>query len=247
MNTIQNKFSNLQIAKKEDIEHIKYFVKFYDSKLWCDRLIDGELFMQAAEHHWHTEQTLKKKYQTDGNDTRVFNCMGVNSNRPIYCMYIVYDTDIVRNHITFSDQLLMDFCGQDNDITKISAIIIQAPQFLEKINDALLKQNLFAYSGVVKYDKCKARDEWLLEHNLYNAVCLFKYPIFQHQKEFRVQMRLKCDLVNCEIKGESFENDSEIPKKYAPYKLQIGSIAGISNQFTYNDLIRSGHNYILAL
>lgn len=244
---MQNGLSNLQIVQKEKVHHIKYFIKFYAEKQYCSHLLNGELFMQSASHYWHIEQHQAKKYQADLNDSRVYHCAGVNSNRPIYCMYIIYDTDIRNNQVAFSNQLLMDFCGENDDITKVNAVIMQASEFLQQVDTTLRSKNLFAYSGIVEYDKSDAKDKWLLQNKLWEAICLFKYPIFQHQKEYRIQMHLECSLKRCEVQGIHYKNDSDVPKEYDSYKLKIGAISDIAQYFTYNDLLQNRDSYILNL
>ncbi len=244
-------FHSCQIVEwnQPSIKDIAYFIKFYDCYKFAEDLASGLLYMKAASSFWDDEGTL----QSDPSDTRSCRCIGINSNRPIYCLYTVYRNDCADTKILIKNQVLKDFTH--NYPQNVQMVLLDAQKFLEKFELHLSKNNLTAYAGIVKYNKSDIQDRYLLQIHREYLTFLFKHQKFSHQNEFRIQLNKPCKLEDVPLSdlNPQFQKiylEDHVPfKRYVPHVEEIGNLRenGVAKLFTYSDLVAAKNSYILSL
>ena len=161
----------------ERYEHdVRYLVKFVKEEAWADDLLNGCLFMNAAGFY-----ASKEKGQGDDREGAIANT-GVfrNIDRPIYCMYSVYLSDVIDDGFDVPMQVIEDFGCSDG-----FAVVLRFDEF-DKALRTLETDGYGLKAGLVSYGCVLKKDAPALFGMGQNIPLFIKRPEYQHQKEYRI-------------------------------------------------------------
>ena len=220
---------------------IKYLIKFVSLKEYADNLLNGFLYMNAANYYAERERTSGTRGIGDIREAAISHSKQIQKSPSfyIYCMFAVFDNDIIDDKIKISNEIIKDF-----ECVKGYAVVIEYDKF-KKALDSL--DSKFSYCrGLVDYKTITEKDtiKFLTSNN--NDHLFIKHPAFSHQQEYRIVVEEKAkrkkavkiyDGINCVFLGEyepkCFYIKDEIKQFTKIYSLEK-TIK--DNKFTYLEL-----------
>lgn len=169
---------------------IKYLIKFVSCEEHAQMLIDGEMFMRPASYYHHLETG-----QGDPSEAGVLDGIGIymNSNIPIFCMYCVFDNDIIDGKILISKRVIEDFKCEDGFLVLLEYEEFEKRLLTVKTNGYQLDAGRVGYA----YKKFDGLADMLNDKS--GKSLFIKNPYFSYQKEFRIVIAKSVDMVNNQL------------------------------------------------
>lgn len=222
------------------MSQLRYFIKFVSCEAYANDLMDGKLFMNAAGYFWNLEAgrgDVREAAISDGS------AMYMNADKPIYCMYVVADADVVDGSIMIEGRLIDEFCNHDGWL-----VVIDAQDFLAAIRP-LERDGTIEGKGPVMYRSLHACDrEWFFQTR--SPMNLFvKHPRFAYQREYRLLGRrgLERNLVEWTIDGDVVQmQDPRQPFASVVYQLPE-TIDSFAYKLSTGDLIATEDGYCFSI
>ncbi len=204
---------------------IKYLIKFVSCEEYAQKLINGEMFMRPASYYHKLGVG-----QGDPSEAGVLDglAMYMNLNLPIYCLYCVYDDDILGGNIIISKRIIEDFKCEDGFL-----VLLEYEEFEKRLST--VKTNGYQLdAGRVGY-AYKKFDGLVDMLNDKSGKSLFiKNPYFSYQKEFRIVIAKQVDIID------------NHPSDSVTYSFET-SLKDLAKMIKISDLVFDGDNYILKL
>lgn len=204
---------------------IKYLIKFVGCEEHAQMLIDGEMFMRPASYYHHLETG-----QGDPSEAGVLDGIGIymNSNIPIFCMYCVFDNDIIDGKILISKRVIEDFKCEDGFLVLLEYEEFEKRLSTVKTNGYQLDAGRVGYA----YKKFDGLADMLNDKS--GKSLFIKNPYFSYQKEFRIVIAKQVDIID------------NHPSDSVTYSFET-SLKDLAKIIKISDLVFDGDNYILAL
>lgn len=204
---------------------IKYLINFVSCEEHAQMLIDGEMFMRPASYYHHLETG-----QGDPSEAGVLDGIGIymNSNIPIFCMYCVFDNDIIDGKILISKRVIEDFKCEDGFLVLLEYEEFEKRLSTVKTNGYQLDAGRVGYA----YKKFDGLADMLNDKS--GKSLFIKNPYFSYQKEFRIVIAKQVDIID------------NHPSDSVTYSFET-SLKDLAKIIKISDLVFDGDNYILAL
>lgn len=158
-------------------DDIAYLLKFAPKEAHIDDLINGQLYMNAAEYYHDLPSE-----QGDPLEVSLTYGMGIYANwlLPIYCMFAVRKSDIVDNAVVISKRMIEEFRRADGWIG-----IVRYDRFRRLLKRKIDSGNGISLHASVFYGipaPCLTGEALRgIPHNL-----VIKTPKYAYQKEYRI-------------------------------------------------------------
>lgn len=158
-------------------DDIAYLLKFAPKEAHIDDLINGQLYMNAAEYYHDLPSE-----QGDPLEVSLTYGMGIYANwlLPIYCMFAVRKSDIVDNAVVISKRMIEEFRRADGWIG-----IVRYDRFRRLLKRKIDSGNGISLHASVFYGipaPCLTGEALRgIPHNL-----VIKMPKHAYQKEYRI-------------------------------------------------------------
>lgn len=102
----------------------------------------------------------------------------IGTNRPIYCLYAVYESQVTNNNIIVPIKIINTFDAR-------YIIVIKYDEFLKRLNNKELKTEYQIEYGEVNYRTITLEDSKSFLLGVENPL-FYKNPVFKYQQEFRI-------------------------------------------------------------
>lgn len=204
---------------------IRYLVKFVPELQHAEALVSGILYMRPAKYYQKLEAG-----QGDISEAAVSHDiqMYMNTRLPIYCMYSVFESDIVDRKTLISKDLIRDFKCESG-----YAVVIDY-QFFSQLLSKVKTNGYQLDAGLVNYHELAFEDTNKLIADGSAQNLFIKHPHFAYQQEYRI-------VIYKEV-YKMHENPIESIEYYFDCNLeQVSKIVNISK------LPKSGDDYVLEL
>lgn len=199
---------------------IKYLIKFTSKCEYAQDLMNGKLFMNQADFFHNIENGQGDVREATFSNTSMAY---IGANNPIYCIYIVYNSQIIDNKIAIDNRIIEDFNAK-------YAVIVDYDSFIERLSNKELITNYAISFGPVSYRVLSIDDskEMLLGKK---SALFYKHPYFSYQQEFRITVHegLGCITRKIELDGEIVELLYEYKNKIYFLENNLEGIARIIN------------------
>lgn len=229
------------------VHSVRYLVKFIPEEMYVDSLINtGELFMRPLGCFVDLEKRQSDHVRGDIREGLLLNCIWVNSDRPIYCMYTVFESDVVSDSVLINKRAVQKFLPQEEGYFAI----INYGDFISQLK-ADYFEGYAVYTNIVTYGSLdrETQKQMLMNDNVQAA--FFKQTSYSYQQEFR----LVVDKILPKIMDEEAINENESIGGEDPpidrstcgkYFACIGSLQHCAKKYSKKDLIDyNGTHFIL--
>lgn len=167
---------------------IVYLIKFVAEKEYAEDLLNGKLYMNQAAYY-HSVQENDKNF----SDNKGYNCGQADQfeaamadgrciysgmDRPIYCLYAVYENQIENDVINIDKRIIKDFKPK-------YAVIINFQAFNDKLNSEELDTIFSVGFGEVSY-RYKTLEDTKLMMSGEQSPLFIKSPCYSYQQEYRI-------------------------------------------------------------
>lgn len=182
-------------------DDIAYLLKFAPKEAYIDDLMDGRLYMNAADYYHGLPGE-----QGDPLEASLAYGMGIYANwlLPIYCMFMVREGDIVDNAVVISMRMIDEFRCADGWIG-----IVRYDRFEQLLNLKFDSGNGISLHSPVFYGApAPSVTDEVFQGIPLNLV--IKTPKYAYQREYRiigsqpVEWRLKANENNPGCKNEEY-------------------------------------------
>ena len=223
------------------MKNVKYSIKFVKKKEHADLLYDGTLYMNAANYYAELERISGTRGIGDIREAAISYSKQIQKcpSLYIYCMFAVFDNNIIDNKIKISNEIIKNF-----ECIKGYAVVIEYDKF-EKALDKL--DSKYSYCrGLVDYKTITEKDtiKFLTSNN--NDHLFIKHPVFTPQQEYRIVVEENAkrekiekiyDGINCVFLGEYKPKCFKIMEGLKEFtKIYSLETTIKDNEFTYLEL-----------
>lgn len=199
---------------------IKYLIKFTSKYEYAQDFMNGKLFMNQADFFHNIENGQGDVREAAFSNTSMAY---IGANNPIYCIYIVYNSQIIDNKIAIDNRIIEDFNAK-------YAVIVDHDYFVERLSNKELKTNYTVSFGPVIYRVLNLEDskEILLGKE---SALFYKHPYFSYQQEFRITVCQSLGYITrkIELDGKIVEAIDEYKNEIYYLKNNLNGIARIIN------------------
>lgn len=228
-------------------KEIMFLIKFIPEERYVNSLIDhGELFMRSLGYFAELEKHDNDKTRGDIREGLLLDCVRVCANRPIYCMYSVFNYNLIPEGILINKRAVQEFFPDGRGYFAI----IKYEDFITKLNS----EHFDGYGATADLVNYGAID-WKVQQHLLTTdpqrAAFVKSSDYSYQNEFRLIVSKKLPTIKDEkaiedykaIHGVNFPHDFH---KYSDYVARIGSLQSCAKKHSINDLFEyNDENFIL--
>ncbi|MDD3645658.1 MAG: hypothetical protein PHR19_09050 [Bacteroidales bacterium] len=224
---------------------IEFLVKFIPEEKYLDNLINhGELFLRPLGYYSRLEKESSDNIRGDIREGSLFNCIRIGSNRPIYCMYSVFENDIIPGGILINKRAIENF-------------LLEGKGFFALINykDFISQLKLSYFDGyevigdIVRYGEIDLETQKKLFTSNSQKSVFVKSTDFSYQQEFRLLVQRNLPMIKDIQATEEYRktHDSDIPDiyTYTHYTVRIGSLQDFAKKYSIKDLIDYNDDYFI--
>ncbi len=168
------------------MRNIKYLIKYIPELEYAEALLSkGELFMRSADHFRRLEIQDKDVVSGDVREGIVFDSVFVGLSYPIYCMYSVFEENVIDiddiKHVMINTEFVEKFINPQKGFIVISEYVsFSSKLHPENFNGYKVKYGLVTYGAASKELNAAILREG-------NGDSLFiKGSNYEYQNEFRV-------------------------------------------------------------
>lgn len=216
---------------------IKYLIKFIPEEEFIDRLIDkGELYMRPLGHFAELEEQQGDSVRGDIREGLLLDCARICAQSPIYCMYAVFDNDVVSDGVLINKRAVQGFFSEGAGyfaLINYSDFISQPKA--DHFDGCAATFNIVSYGSIDR----EIQKQWLVEAP--QQAVFVKQEGFSYQQEFRLIINKNMTIIKDEkiieeyktIHGEYFSHDFYTYDKYVK---EIGSLEYCAKKYCTEDL-----------
>lgn len=216
---------------------IKFLVKFIEEENYVDNLINhGELFLRPLGHFAKLEKDSSDEVRGDEREGLLLNSIRIGSNYPIYCMYSIFESDVLPDGLLIKKRAVENFLSKGTGYFAI----IDYNNFIS----SLKVEDFDGYAintDIVKYGSI----DWEFQKSLLisnsQLVAFVKRSDYSYQQEFRLVVQKRLPIIKDiqmtekykKIHGKDFP---DVIYTYSNYIVKIGSLQNFAKKYSVNDL-----------
>jgi len=226
--------------------NIKFLVKFIEEEDYVDSLINhGELFLRPLGHFAKLEKDSSDEVRGDEREGLLLNSIRIGSNHPIYCMYSIFESDVLPDGLLIKKRAVENFLSKETGYFAV----IDYNNFIS----SLKAKDFDGYAinaDIVKYGSI----DWEFQKELFlsnrQLVAFVKRSDYSYQQEFRLVVQKSLPMIKDvqmtkkykKIHGDNFPHEIH---NYSSYIVKIGSLQSFAKKYSINDLQDYDEKYFL--
>lgn len=213
--------------------NIEFLVKFIPEEDYVDNLVNhGELFLRPLGHYSKLEEDSSDKIRGDKREGLLLNSVRISSNRPIYCMYSVFESDLFSEGILINKRAVKSFLSEGTGFFAI----INYKGFLSQLKSEYF-DGYEVIGDIVKYGIIDWETQKKLLISNPQKAAFVKDSDYSYQQEFRLivqkNLLLIKDIQATEKYKKTYGDDFYT---YSNYTVRIGSLQDFAKKYSIEDL-----------
>jgi len=227
-------------------KEIKFLIKFIPEETYVDSLIDnGELFMRPLGYYAELEKQSNDKTRGDRREELLLDCIRVCANYPIYCMYSVFNDDVIPEGILINKRAIQEFFPDGTG----HFAIINYEDFISNLNSEYFDGHA-AMADLVNYGSVV----WKVQQQLLTTdpqrAAFIKGSNYSYQQEFRLIVSKKLSMIKDEIAIEDYKKIHGVNfphdfQKYSDYAARVGNLQSYAKKYSIKDLFEYDYEYFI--